>query len=444
MIMTAEYIRVSTEEQALHGYSLDAQREALDKYAKENDLYIVDRYIDDGYTASKLKRPALQRMLDDVRAGKIKLIIFTKLDRWFRNIRDYYKIQEVLEQNNCNWKTVLENYDTTTANGRLHINIMLSVAQDECDRTSERIKAVFESKTAKGEVTTGSHPIGLKIENKRLVEDTETSHIVKAAFDYYNTHHSFRQTMIYLNSTYNIATNHRTLKYMLTNKLYIGEKGDNRDFCKAIIDRDVFDNVQRLLIKNIKSTPSKNVYIFSGLLVCAECGRRMVGSQTKYLDKTYQLYRCDAYTKTKTCPHKKQTNERKLEQYLLDNIEIKINQIITDHELSLKTKAQQKKQSNDKAKIKKKLDKLKELFVNDLISLDEYRKDHEAYQAQLASIVEDQEAPPINIEGLRQLLDSDFKSMYEQLHSEEKRAFWRSIISKIVVDNDGNYRIFFM
>ena len=83
-----------------------------------------------------------------MRAGKIDIVVFTKLDRWFRNIAEYYKVQEVLETHNVNWKTIHEDYDTSTASGRLKINIMLSVAQDEADRTSERIKAVFDSKSA--------------------------------------------------------------------------------------------------------------------------------------------------------------------------------------------------------------------------------------------------------------------------------------------------------
>ena len=88
MIRTALYIRVSTEEQAMHGLSLEAQDAALTDYANKNDLTIVNRYIDDGITARKAmtKRRALMRLLDDVKAGKIDQIIFTKLDRWFRNV----------------------------------------------------------------------------------------------------------------------------------------------------------------------------------------------------------------------------------------------------------------------------------------------------------------------------------------------------------------------
>ena len=146
MLRCAIYVRVSTEEQKINGLSVEAQTDALTEYAKKNNLYVVDSYIDAGLTARKRlqHRKELLRLLDDVKEGNIDIIIFTKLDRWFRNIADYYKVQEILDQYKVNWKTIYEDYDTSTANGRLHINIMLSIAQDEADRTSERIKVVFE------------------------------------------------------------------------------------------------------------------------------------------------------------------------------------------------------------------------------------------------------------------------------------------------------------
>lgn len=165
-VRVALYCRVSTEEQAVHGLSIEAQREALDTWATENHVQVVDRYIDAGISARKpaSKRPELQRLLADVRSGQIDLIVFTKLDRWFRNIAEYYKVQEALETHRVDWKTIHEDYDTSTASGRLKINIMLSVAQDEADRTSERIKAVFASKMERQEPCVGRLPTGYKLE----------------------------------------------------------------------------------------------------------------------------------------------------------------------------------------------------------------------------------------------------------------------------------------
>lgn len=192
MQRAALYIRVSTEEQAMHGYSLEAQREALTKYAKEHDLFIMDYYVDDGASARKkyTTRKEFMRMLRDVETDKLDLILFIKLDRWFRSVSDYYKVQEILDAHHVNWKTTEEQYDTTTTNGRLYTNIRLSLAQDESDRTSDRIKFVFASKVERGEAITGMVPPGFKIENKRLVHDPEKVGMIRELFQYYADHGS--------------------------------------------------------------------------------------------------------------------------------------------------------------------------------------------------------------------------------------------------------------
>ena len=181
----ALYCRVSTEEQALNGDSLRMQEQELTNYAKNNNMSIYDIYIDDGYTATNLKRPALQRLIKDIENKKIDRVLFVKLDRWSRGVRNYYKLFDILERNNCNWQTIFEKYDTSTASGRLHINIMLSVAENESSTTSERIKAVFKDKVMRGEVITGKCPIGYKIDNKKLVIDNEKEQLVKDIFNYY-------------------------------------------------------------------------------------------------------------------------------------------------------------------------------------------------------------------------------------------------------------------
>ena len=137
----ALYARVSTEEQAMHGVSLDAQKERLLSYAKENNLTVVDLYVDEGISARKryTRRPEFLRMLEDVKQKKIDGVLFIKLDRWFRNIADYYEVQAILDKYRVQWIATEEDYDTTTANGRLALNIKLAIAQDESDRTSERI-----------------------------------------------------------------------------------------------------------------------------------------------------------------------------------------------------------------------------------------------------------------------------------------------------------------
>ena len=180
----AAYPRVSTEEQKRHGLSIEAQTEALQAWADQHHLKISRFYNDAGNSARKPyhKRPAMVELLADVEAGKVDLIIFTKLDRWFRNVGEYYKVQEILDAHHVAWKAIHEDYDTTTASGRLKINIMLSVAQDEADRCSERIKAVFAAKRERLEPVTGHVPFGYKIEGKRIVKDPDLEAAVDLFF----------------------------------------------------------------------------------------------------------------------------------------------------------------------------------------------------------------------------------------------------------------------
>ena len=127
-----KYIRCSHEGQVADGETLEAQNAILDDFIVKNHLVLVDTFVDEALTARKkyTKRKEFVRLLDGVQRHDFDLIIFTKLDRWFRNIADYHRIQEILEANGVQWKAVTESYDTTTTNGRLHINIRLSVAQD--------------------------------------------------------------------------------------------------------------------------------------------------------------------------------------------------------------------------------------------------------------------------------------------------------------------------
>ena len=119
---------------------------------RKNNYTIVGCYADEGISARKpmKHRRGLLLLLEDVKRDKIDMILVTKLDRWFRNIKDYNITEEILQTHNCHWKTIYENYDSSTANGQMVINIMLSVNQAECDRTSERIKAVLDYNARSG------------------------------------------------------------------------------------------------------------------------------------------------------------------------------------------------------------------------------------------------------------------------------------------------------
>ena len=203
-IRCAIYDRVSTDIQVESGLSLDTQKELLTEYATSHGYEIVDYYADEGITARKKlqNRKDFQRLLNDIQHDKIDLVLVTKLDRWFRNVRDYHNTQAILEEHHCNWKTILEDYDTSTADGQLKINIMLAVAQNESDRTSERIKVVFEHKRRNGEHITGKPPFGYMVVDKKLQKNPDERKIVEDFFDQYFGSMSKRKAIEYIQDVY--------------------------------------------------------------------------------------------------------------------------------------------------------------------------------------------------------------------------------------------------
>ena len=284
LVRVALYIRVSGEEQKIKGLSLEAQQERLEAYAREKGWIVTGVYIDAAKTARKNmhKRAEFQKMIESVKRNEVDLLLFCRLDRWFRSVADYYKVMEILQAHGCDWKTIDEEYDTTTANGRLYINVKLSIAQNEADICGERIDVVFDSKIAHGTVVSGSCPFGYRVnEEKRLEVLPEEAGIVQDAFSFFESKVSQLATVKHIRETYGVNWCTATFRRMLSETLYTGiyDRGGrrNEDFCPAIISKEQFDRVQVLLKRNARSAPSGRVYIFTSILKCAECNHNMVG-----------------------------------------------------------------------------------------------------------------------------------------------------------------------
>lgn len=433
MKRAALYLRVSTDEQAMHGYSIDAQREALTKFANENNYYIVDYYVDEGYSARKnyKKRKEFLRMMADVESNKIDIILFIKLDRWFRSIRDYYEIQTILDRHNVAWKAIFEQYDTATASGRLHVNIMLSVAQDEADRTSERIKLIFAEKIRRGEAITGNLPFGLMIKDKKVVPDPEKAHIIKEMFDHYQTYQSKQAVIPYLAEKHGTFFRRHVVTSMLRNPLYKGQYRDVTDYCDPIIKPEQFDAIQAITKRNIKQTGTRSIYIFTGLLRCPLCGYIYSSAKTKTSENVYNYhYRCNNHYQQKVCTNNKTLGEKPLERYLLDNIEAEVKRCIRNYESNHSIPAPNPVKQ-EREKLLRKMDKLKDLYLNDLINKEAYKSDYEIFSRQLAELQEPPEEDVVDVAGLRNFLTLNVRKIYATLSREERRALWRGIIKEI-------------
>ena len=314
----------------------------------------------------------------------------------------------------------------------------LSIAQNEADIDGERIDVVFDSKIAHGTVVSGSAPFGFRVnEEKRLEVVPEDAAIVQDAFNYFENTVSQRATVRYVRETYGVNWCDATFRRMLKEKLYTGvyDRGGryNDQFCPAIINRQQFDRVQALLTRNVRSAPSGKVYIFTSILACAECGHKLVG----YKSSDYFYYRCNQHFQRGRCSHNHSAREDVVEAWLFDHLGEELERC----QLEWDVEAAKKKASvarTDKAALKRKLTKLKELYVNDLIDIEDYKKDYQIYVSALNQIPEPaQEAPP-DFAAVRRLLDNSFRTIYDTLTREEKRTLWRSVIKEIRIDNDQN------
>lgn len=444
MKRTAIYMRVSSDRQAREGDSIPAQRDALRKYINERpDLTFAGEYLDDGISGTKADRDELQRLLEDVEQDRIDLILFVKLDRWFRSVRHYTATQEILDRHGVGWTAIWEPiYDTTTPAGRLIVNQMMSIAQFEAENTGQRIRQVQAYKVAQGEVISGSTPPGFSIENKRLVI-SEEAESVRQAFRAYDRTGSLSETMRICAGLPGLPRSKGTFKSMLRNTLYIGKHPRNDHFCEPIIPEDLFKRVNKGLGMNVKKS-QKNVYIFSGLLRCGSCGCALGGNTRRRQRGNGKLeiipqYRCPKhYTRVPAqCTNTKVISETVLEDYLIERIRGEIGALVYDvQEAPIRdTRAQA-------AALEAKLKRLKDLYVEELISLEEYKADREAYLEQLEELRAG--APSeTDLSGLRELLKTDFEDLYYDMSKPEKRRFWRAILKEIRFNEDRTIDLYF-
>jgi site-specific DNA recombinase len=312
----AIYTRKSTE----HGLdqefnSLDAQREACEAYIKSQASQgwraLPQHYDDPAYSGGNLDRPALKKLLADIDAGRVDVVVVYKIDRLTRSLADFAKLVEAFDARSISFVAVTQQFNTTTSMGRLTLNVLLSFAQFERELSSERVRDKIAASRRKGKWTGGTVPLGYDARDKKLVVNETEAETVRSIFCRYLELQSFGKLVADLDRR-GIVTKKRTtrvakyngaipftygpLAYFLKNRIYLGEMHHGGKWFKgeheAIVDRSTFDQVQRLLATKANGRKAKRSD--SGALLVGKLyddkGNRMSPSFSSKNSVRYRFY----------------------------------------------------------------------------------------------------------------------------------------------------------
>lgn len=455
MKYVACYCRVSTDEQKKFGFSIQAQKDALEKYCKENN-YKYEFYIDEGISASSMKkRKSLNQMLN--KSNVFDMILFTKLDRLSRNVLDANNINKLLQNNHCTMKAIDEDdIDTSTADGTFIFNLKVSLAQREIGKTSERIKFVFQNKREKGEVTSGTRKYGYNIVNKKFeINQLEAENIINLYTYFISVNGNIKETYQYFIKHFD-GKGQDALSNYLRETAYIGKYKLYRkdvyidNYIPRIMDDDLFYSVQRLLKTKEKITKrTSNPSMFSGITYCYICKNRMTKKQDNRSKTKLIRYCCDNASRRKVssleykCENHKLVREEAIEDYLLKNIQKLAKKHIANN--SIVQQVQVKDNSKEIKQIERKIDKLKDLYLDDLIDKKTYKTDYENLTKKLNKLKAENKIPmKKDFSNLQKTINLDIEKIYFSLSDEEKRTFWLNVIDKIYIENGKIKEVIFL
>lgn len=327
------YVRVSTAEQALEGYSIAAQIAILKEYAKLNDFVILKIYQDAGISGKNIKdRPSLLELIQDAKEGKFEAVLVWKLSRLSRSLLDLLSIVDVFNQNKISFHSYSEKFDTSTPIGKMLLQLLGSIAEFERNTIVENVKLGLGERFKQG-YSKGTIPFGYKYENKKAVVDSEQADMVKHVFDYYlkaEDNNCLNIIADHLNSSgYRTRVDglwsRHSIKEMLMNKFYAGyvrtgvkshgrkkvNYAETKGEHEPIISIEKYEKVQGKINGNKLKSYIKNQdndSFLTGLMVCPICGSKLyaINTHSRYISKsglvkTYDVkgYRCISGTKGK-------------------------------------------------------------------------------------------------------------------------------------------------
>ncbi|MBR1376656.1 MAG: recombinase family protein [Bacilli bacterium] len=467
-IVTGIYIRVSTEDQAKDGFSIHAQREKLTKYAEANDWHIYDYYVDDGISGKNLDgRPEVTRLLNDVKEGKVNNVLIYKLDRLTRSVRDLIYLIELFEKHSCTFNSQTEKIDTSNAVGRMFVKIIGIFAEFERENLAERVSFGYEQKTREGNYTNTNGVYGYDYiigENRIEVNEFERE-LVNKIFDLYIDGESYFKIARAFNAE-NVPTKRgghwsaTTIKSIINNPLYIGkvryglqEKNKDKAFTvdgkniEPIVDEDKWN-----LANNIVDTrkhycsrryPSENSYYFH-IIKCDKCDGHISARQQTHKGKLYISYRCNnsarGFCDAKCFSHNLMENA--FLEYL-DTLEtLKPDKSILENKKIVNSYEKEKEEIEKKiTKLEEKKKSVRSQFINDLISIDEYKsiideieKQENMWKNKVATLIEDTTniVESYTYEDVKEIV-TNIKLNWKHLTNKERQQFLERFVDNIKV-----------
>jgi len=390
------YMRVSTEDQAREGFSLPEQKERLESFCKFKGYEIIDYYQDAGISAKTGNyRPEFERLKDDIRAKRINTIVALKLDRITRSIYDWENLITFLDENDSYLDCANDEINTTTANGKMISRLLMSVSQNEIERTSERTKIGLAGAIKSGHIPHKA-PLGYKHEDKKLVIDYSTKDIVIRIFDLYYNGYSYKKISNILNEEKVLGkTNWRdsTILGILENEIYKGDFVHGKktthptyyeNVVEPIISKEMWEECQIQKKKNSKSYKRTLTYLYLQKLNCPKCGRILGGkATTKKNGKAYYYYYCEQ------C--KIQFKERSVSDFFESFVDelVEYDSVVNQFFLPMIKASFDEPNERLEKDIKeqnKRLERVKNAYIDGVFTLEEYNKERKKIEELITNI----------------------------------------------------------
>lgn len=390
------YLRVSTEDQAREGFSLPEQKERLETFCKFKGYEIVDYYEDAGISAKTGNyRPEFERLKKDIKSKRINTIIALKLDRITRSIFDWEKLMTFLDENDAYIDCANDEVNTTNANGKMISRLLMSVSQNEIERTSERTKIGLAGAIKQGHLPSQA-PLGYKHENKKLVIDYSTKDVVVRIFELYYNGNSYQTISNILNKEQVLGkTNWRdsTITAILENEVYKGDFVHGKrtkhptyyeNVVEPLVSKEMWEDCQAQKKKNSRAYQRTLTYLFLQKIRCPKCNNLMGGKATKKKNgNIYYYYYCN------DC--KLNLKENVIEEYFANFINeiVEYDSVVNQFFLPMiKQKFDEPKELLEKEldKQKAKLDRIRKAYISGAFDLEEYKAEKKIVDEAISKI----------------------------------------------------------